>query len=107
MRILIIGPAPTGSRGGNRVSALRWARMLRAEGHRVRIAAEYTGQPCDLVIALHARRSHGSIAAYRAAYPERPLVVVLTGTDLYRDLQSSARARASLELAWHLVGLHP
>ena len=103
----MIGPNPTGLRGGNRVSALRWARMLRAEGHRVRIAAEYTGQPCDLAIALHARRSHGSIAAYRSAHPTRPLVVVLTGTDLYRYLKSSARARASLELASHLVVLHP
>ena len=107
MRILIVGPTPTGSRGGNRVSALRWARMLRAEGHRVRIAAEFAAQPCDLAIALHARRSHGFIAAFRAAHPARPLVVVLTGTDLYRDLKSSARARASLELASQLVVLHP
>ncbi len=107
MRILVIGPTATGLRGGNRVSALRWARMLRAEGHRVRIAAEYTGQPCDLAIALHARRSHDSIAAYRSAHPTRPLVVVLTGTDLYRDLKSNARARTSLELASHLVVLHP
>jgi putative glycosyltransferase (TIGR04348 family) len=103
----MIGPIPAGSRGGNRVSAVRWARMLRREGHRVLVAVEYTGQPCDLVIALHARRSYESIAAYRAAHPVRPLIVVLTGTDLYRDLKSSAQARDSLELASHLVVLNP
>lgn len=38
------------------------------------------------MIALHARRSAPAIAAWRARRPDAPLVVVLTGTDLYHDL---------------------
>ncbi len=57
------------------------------------------------MVALHARRSAPSIHAWAAAYPEKPLIVVLTGTDLYRDLQTDADARQSLALATHLVVL--
>jgi putative glycosyltransferase (TIGR04348 family) len=57
------------------------------------------------MIALHARRSFDSIARYAEAFPERPLVVVLTGTDVYRDIQSNANAKRSLELATRLVVL--
>jgi putative glycosyltransferase (TIGR04348 family) len=35
------------------------------------------------MIALHAWRSAGSIQAFRAAYPDRPLIVALSGTDIY------------------------
>src|SRR5262249_51647946 len=41
------------------------------------------GEPADLMIALHAWRSAGSIQAFRAAYPDRPLIVALSGTDIY------------------------
>src|SRR5687767_675623 len=58
------------------------------------------------MIALHARRSHDSIRRFAQACPERPLVVVLTGTDLYRDIRTDADAQASLELATRLVVLH-
>ena len=57
------------------------------------------------MIALHARRSAASIKAWAAVHPGQPLIVVLTGTDLYRDIQSDADARQSLNLATHLVVL--
>ena len=57
------------------------------------------------MIALHARRSAASIHAWAALHPGRPLIVVLTGTDLYRDIQSDADAQCSLRLATHLVVL--
>lgn len=57
------------------------------------------------LIALHARRSHDRIVAWRARHPERPLIVVLTGTDLYRDLPEDAGARESVRLADRLVVL--
>jgi putative glycosyltransferase (TIGR04348 family) len=59
-----------------------------------------------LMIALHARRSAPSIAAWRAAHPQRPLLVVLTGTDLYRDIDQDADAQRSLALADALVVLN-
>jgi putative glycosyltransferase (TIGR04348 family) len=104
-RIAIVTPAAAGTRTGNRHTATRWAQMLRSTGHRVSVAVEWQGERCDALVALHARRSHGSIARYRDARPGGPLVVVLTGTDLYRDLPASTEARRSLELADRVVVL--
>jgi putative glycosyltransferase (TIGR04348 family) len=105
MKIALITPAGARSRTGNRHTAARWAAMLRSLGHHVRVAVEWDGRPADLMLALHARRSHASIAAFRAARPDAPLVVVLTGTDLYRDIAHDRDAQASLELADRLVVL--
>ena len=55
--------------------------------------------------ALHTRRSATSIQAWDRAYPDKPLIVVLTGTDLYRNIHTDADARQSLALATHLVVL--
>ncbi|HYP27358.1 MAG TPA: selenoneine biosynthesis selenosugar synthase SenB [Blastocatellia bacterium] len=107
MRIGIITPAPPGSRYGNRVTALRWAGFLKGLSHRVTIRQEYEGEPLDMLIALHARRSHGSISRFHGEHPEKPLVVALTGTDLYTDLKRSGRARKSLDLAARIVVLQP
>ena len=57
------------------------------------------------MVALHARRSGPAIAAWATQYPDRPLVVVLTGTDLYRDIAVDASAQHSLAVATHLVVL--
>lgn len=107
MRIGIITPAPPRSRYGNRVTALRWARLLRQLGHRVTIAQAYAGKVYDLLIALHARRSHDSIAHFRRDHPNAPVIVALTGTDLYQDLPVSHQVRQSLELATRIVVLQP
>jgi len=76
---------------------------LRARGYRVRVALAWQGERCDALIALHARRSHESIV--RFSETGKPLVVTLTGTDLYRDLPDSAEARRSLELADRVIVL--
>ncbi len=104
-RIALVTPAGPGTRNGNRHTALRWATFLRRAGHRVTVALDWDGAPCDLLIALHARRSHAAVARYRETCPAGPLAVVLTGTDLYRDLPASAEARRSLELADRLIVL--
>ncbi len=57
------------------------------------------------MIALHARKSASSIAAWAGAHPGAGLAVVLTGTDLYQDVAVDADARRSLELAQRLVVL--
>jgi putative glycosyltransferase (TIGR04348 family) len=107
LRIIIITPAAAGSRSGNRNTAERWAGHLRALGHEAHIALEWDARDCDMLIALHARRSHPSIAAWKIAHPRRPLALVLTGTDLYRDIRDDAGAQASLRLADRLVVLQP
>lgn len=105
LRIVIVTPAAPGSRHGNRNTALRWARHLRALGHKTQVALEWDGREADILIALHARRSHAAMHAWKTAHPRRPLALVLTGTDLYRDIRHDAEARASLRLADRMVVL--
>lgn len=105
-RILIASPASARDNNGNWQSASRWARMLRPDV-RVEVASGWTaGDPVpDLLIALHARRSAPALAACRAACPDRPTLLVLTGTDVYRDIDHAPDARASLDLAHAIVVL--
>jgi putative glycosyltransferase (TIGR04348 family) len=107
MRVHLITPSPSRARGGNWTTAARWAAMLRRLGHRVGVTRDYQGQPADLMIALHAWRSADSIVRFANQHPDRPLVVVLTGTDAYRFIHSHpAQTLRSIELARVLVGLH-
>jgi hypothetical protein len=64
-RIFIVTPARPGARSGNLHTATRWAAMLRGAGHSVKVGLAWAGEPCDLLIALHARRSHDSVVRYR------------------------------------------
>ena len=107
MRIELICPSPPGTLYGNRVTALRWGRILKGLGHRVSIAQQYEGTLCDLLIALHARRSAEPVFRFHDRYPDRPVIVALTGTDLYRDFRRERRARQIVELATRLVVFQP
>jgi putative glycosyltransferase (TIGR04348 family) len=105
MRISLVTPAGPGLRNGNRHTALRWAAFLRAAGHRVAVAMRDTDSDADLLLALHARRSHESIAAFWRNRPQNRIVLALTGTDVYRDIRDSAEALESLERADRLIVL--
>ena len=107
MRISLVSPASPGGRTGNTTTAQRWARFLRELGHRVRVADRYQGERSELLVALHARRSAASIGRFASASPGRPIVLALTGTDLYDDIHHDEAAAASLELASALVVLQP
>src|SRR5262245_45827479 len=107
MRVCLVCPAPSGSRLGNRATALRWQRILRDLGHTTFIAAEPGARGHDLLVALHARKSAEAVRSARQRHPDRPIVVALTGTDLYRDIHRDASAKRSLELADRLIVLHP
>ncbi len=107
MRVCLVTPDSGGARTGNRTTALRWARILRGLSHRVRVTGEWKGNACDLLVALHASRSHGSIARFHRVHPDLPVVLALTGTDLYRDLPRSRQALRSIAIAHRLVTLHP
>ncbi len=103
MKISLITPAGPRSRSGNRKTAVRWARFLEQLGYEVVLGESWGGEGSDVLIALHARRSHPSIRDYATAHPGRPLVLVLTGTDLYRDISRYADARESMDFATKLV----
>lgn len=102
--VAIISPALASANNGNWHTARRWAHCL-APLAQVRIEQEWRGASVNFLIALHARRSAASIAAFAERHPERPLIVVLTGTDLYRDIAVDHSAQRSLALASHLVVL--
>ncbi len=87
MNIQLVTPAPLKLNNGNKITAVRWAGIFKKLGHRVRVTQNYDGKPCDVLIALHARRSADSIRRFHELHPGLPLIVVLTGTDIYRDIR--------------------
>ena len=105
MKIQLVTPAPLKINNGNKITAVRWAGILKKLGHRVHVTQRYDGKACDLLIALHARRSYDSIRRFHDRHPNLPLIVVLTGTDVYRDIHDDPKAKRSLELATRLVAL--
>jgi len=85
--VVIVSPALADSNNGNWQTARRW----------------------QLFLSEH-RRSAGSIAAWSqsrgvTAQGSPGLVLALTGTDLYRDIDTDETAQQSLELAQHLIVL--
>lgn len=107
MHVLVITHSLSGPWTGNRTTAARWVSLLTELGHQVDLAEAYDGQATDLMVALHARRSHPSILRYRQQRPKAPLIVALTGTDVYRDIDTDEDARASVEAATRLIVLQP
>lgn len=121
-QIVIVSPAQASANNGNWQTAWRWQQLLQTQFD-CTIVQEWQGEACDVMLALHARRSAKSIARWAnakqghartdpsssvgidSAEPIRGLAVVLTGTDLYRDIQFDAAAQTSLRLAECLVVL--
>lgn len=102
--ICLVTPALHDANNGNWQTAQRWARML-AGKYSVNVQSSWAGEQADLLIALHAGRSAGSIDAWARTIPKRPLVVVMTGTDLYRDIATDVDAQRSLQYADRLIVL--
>jgi len=105
--VVIVSPALADANNGNWQTARRWQRLLSPVGT-VRVVKQWPDvQAGDdaVMLALHARRSASSIAAWCQAKGNHGLAVVLTGTDLYRDIQEDAAATTSLQLARKLVVL--
>src|SRR5690606_34534046 len=96
-----------GSRHGNRVTALRWARLLRSLGARVRVGERWNGERCDLLVAVHAVKSAASVLAAAAAEPRLRIVVLLAGTDVYPRFEPDDATLAALRRADAIVALQP
>jgi putative glycosyltransferase (TIGR04348 family) len=73
----------------------------------VRIAADYDGKPADLMVAVHAWRSAKAISRFKATHSGRPVVLQLSGTDIYQYLDSDpVPTLRSMALADRLVALN-
>ena len=107
MKISLVTPAGRQSRAGNRTTAVRWARILRDLGHSVDVSVEDDGANADMMVAVHAWRSAASIEAFSDNHPNRPLVVLLAGTDIYGFQHSHpVETLNSLDRATAIVCLH-
>ena len=103
----IVTPALADANNGNWQTARRWARML-SKAYQVSLVPSWPHpgvEAPDVLLALHARRSVASIEAWAQHYPQRPLLVALTGTDLYRDIAHDSNAQHALALAHQLIVL--
>ncbi len=90
--MVLVTHAPRGSRIGNRVTALRWAKFLRHAGFRVRLIAPEVElakkmSPPDAVVVLHARRNRAlqdaCFVQHQLRWHNAKWIVALTGTDIY------------------------
>jgi putative glycosyltransferase (TIGR04348 family) len=105
--VVIVSPALAAANNGNWQTARRWKTLLARE-YQVRITQRWPDDHAAgdaFMLALHARRSADAIDAWAQARGSRTLAVVLTGTDLYGDIATDARARRSLEAGGRLVVL--
>ena len=103
--IEIVTPAPEGSLHGNRITALRWQDFLERLGYAVQVTESWSGADTAMLIALHAYRSHSSIMEFHKKHPDKPIVLMLTGTDLYRDMADHGEVIRSMEVADALIVL--
>ena len=113
--IVLVSPALSQANNGNWHTARRWKQFLSTDCD-IALTEQWPfpapnplpaaqRRPPQAMVALHARRSAASVRAWAQACPDKPLIVVLTGTDLYRDIHTDASAQQSLALATHLVVL--
>jgi putative glycosyltransferase (TIGR04348 family) len=103
--ILVVTPAAEDSIHGNGVTARRWAGILRDLGHSVEISDGYRGGDFTALLALHARKSAAAIRAFHADHPNAPIVIAMTGTDLYPSPREAGVDPEVLALATRFVVL--
>ena len=102
--VLIITPALAQANNGNWQTAWRWSQLLKSE-YRTTLASAWHGEGADVMLALHARKSAPAALAWTQAVGSSNLAVVLTGTDLYRDIRTDQAAQSALRAAGQLVVL--
>jgi putative glycosyltransferase (TIGR04348 family) len=106
-QLVIVSPALSDANNGNWQTAKRWATLL-GKQYRTRIIKQWPDDLAgsdDILLALHARRSADSVAAWHDQRGSKALVLALTGTDLYRDIHTDLQAQQSLDYASRLIVL--
>ena len=71
------------------------------------VTSAYDGAVADVLIAIHAWRSAAAVARFAGRHPGRPIIVCLSGTDIYAYQHSHPDVtHATMERATALIGLH-
>jgi putative glycosyltransferase (TIGR04348 family) len=100
--------APTLSvRNGNVVTSERWRSFFESLGHRVTTSFGNCDERCDLLVVFNAYKNRQAVREAGKKGVAGRIVICLTGTDLYLDLQRDPGARDVLDLADLLVVLQP
>ncbi len=81
--------------------------MLHELGHNPDVSQHYGGTISDLLIGMHAHRSGDAVIHFRKRHPGKPSILVLTGTDVYRDNARSRVALQAMETADRLLIFQP
>lgn len=89
---------------GNRCLADQWRDVLVGLGHVVAVTSRFDGQKADLLVALHASKCAADVAAFRANQSV-PVVLILTGTDIYPAPE--VPALDTMATADRLIALQP
>ncbi len=108
MHILLVTPRPPTDNAGNETTSARWGSLLADLGHDVDVVYNDTAletDDVDLLVALHAWRSDEAIETFLDRHPDRPAVVALTGTDLYKYRDDHAEVDTNIDRADALVAL--
>lgn len=104
--ILLVTPSAPSTVLGNGVTAHRWETILRRLGHPVTTSRGYRPGDYRALVALHAVKSADAVRGFRAEHPHAPVIIALTGTDLYPDLAAAGVDPDVLHIASRFVVLH-
>lgn len=86
---------------------MRWAGFIKKLGYAVQISEAWSGHSVDMLIALHGLRSYSSIQRFKKAFPGKSIILMMTGTDLYRDMPNHPEVIQSMKVADAIVVLQP
>ena len=83
MTLFLLTPNSPIQSTGNRGTAHQWAAMLEKSGYEAAVGSALPDPLPDLLIALHAGKSHDIAMDFKRRNPTGKLIVGLTGTDIY------------------------
>ncbi|MDD2321041.1 MAG: glycosyltransferase, partial [Geobacteraceae bacterium] len=107
MKICFLEAPLLNIRNGNVVTSERWRSFFESLGHRVETSFRRCEERCDLLVVFNAYKNRQAVREARKSGVAGRIVICLTGTDLYLDLQRDPGAQDVLGLADLLVVLQP
>ena len=107
MKICIIHPTSNARSSGNRITALRWGRILKSLDCSVQISTELPEPGIDLLIAMNPAKIGALALDYLANSPNCRLIFAITGTDLHGSETNLNLSIAALEKAFRIICINP